>query len=724
MKIIATIKHLSKFPPHIILSKVKNRFKQIRNKKQLSNLYVNTDTRLSQKISVSKLFNQSFLSIFGPPHPLSTFSLLGSGLIHNFYDTETLGLENYKYNQNLDIKEFDKNGDWLGQVVLPSQLDFSKNCWIEILKLNPRYKPIDWQKDFKSGFRWSAKHLFDEQRKLMSEKKGVDLKVPWELSRLQHLPMAAIFASQKSPDNDKLISEIYCQILDFVMANPIGMGVNFNCPMDIGIRNANILLTLNFLPKEKENSQNNGLIANYIAESTKHILEDIEYRDGLTSNHYLGNVLGVLFAGAYLENHKNADQWLAFGIQELERSMARQFFEDGSNFEGSTSYHRLSGEMMIWGAAVVLSLSKDRIEKLKAYQTNGWKYEAPLFKPHKQQFDFEHFILSKSFWCKLKKSLFFAENISKRNGEIPQFGDNDSGRFVRLTPVGKWISAQQAAEKYISLPKNYFEKYPAEQFWDENHLNHAGFISSVYGLMGKKPRNPLHFAAAEYDFFDSIVQQTPQFRSYFNDLSGSILQPVANQIPPLSFAFHKEKTFDFSDREVEFTNKIELNYFPDFQLAVLKNEYFYLALAGISNPKQHHSLGHTHSDKLSVELQVQGDDILLNPGTYLYTPIPEYRELFRSVKSHNTISVNGQEQNTPLQGNLGLFNLKNEVRFELICLTETEIIAQIRYRKIIHRRRIEINQKTIKIEDWCNFDFIQHWNLNNIYSNGYGQRIR
>ena len=282
MKIVATIKHLSSFPPKIIIAKIWNRLNQQKRLKRLQNLYLNSDSRSFTSTTVANLF--PLVSMDGSAVKWDvknpTFDLLGSGPIQNTYDEEAAGLENYHYPNNFPTKTIDTNGDFLANVVLPIHLPFSLSCWKLMQEIDDNYQPLDWQRDFKSGFRYDAKQWFLSQRKIMPLAKGVDLKVPWELSRLQHLPKLALTVSSSEKKNKEVQNYILCQLLDFVMANPIGMGVNFNCPMDIGIRNANILLTLDWLKVQNALPKNvESILCNYVSASTTHILEDIEYRD-------------------------------------------------------------------------------------------------------------------------------------------------------------------------------------------------------------------------------------------------------------------------------------------------------------------------------------------------------------------------------------------------------------------------------------------------------------
>lgn len=55
---------------------------------------------------------------------------------------------------------------------------------------------------------------------------------------------------------------------------------------------------------------------------------------------------------------------------------------------------------------------------------------------------------------------------------------------------------------------------------------------------------------------------------------------------------------------------------------------------------------HAHSDALSLEVRVDGVDILADPGTYCYHGEEEWRDYFRSTIAHNTVEVARTEQST------------------------------------------------------------------------------
>lgn len=54
--------------------------------------------------------------------------------------------------------------------------------------------------------------------------------------------------------------------------------------------------------------------------------------------------------------------------------------------------------------------------------------------------------------------------------------------------------------------------------------------------------------------------------------------------------------------------------------------------------------GHGHADALSITLSVNGKAMLVDPGTYRYNGVPEWRRYFKSTRAHNTVTVDGLDQ--------------------------------------------------------------------------------
>ncbi|HBY55624.1 MAG TPA: hypothetical protein DEG23_02280, partial [Coxiellaceae bacterium] len=215
------------------------------------------------------------------------FDLLGSGWVKNSYDSVALGVEGYKYNCNSNISDFDHDGNWLKHVLLRAHIKKSREIWKLV---SDDYIPVDWQKDFKSGYRWSAKRFYKDQK--VAPKLGVDIKVPWELARLQHLPQLAIFTQVLPNLKYKIIKEFRNQVLDFIATNPPRMGVNWMCAMDVAIRAANLLLAYDMfvqidgVDKVLDNDFKQ-LFSMSIYEHALHIVNNLEWSNYLTTNHYL-----------------------------------------------------------------------------------------------------------------------------------------------------------------------------------------------------------------------------------------------------------------------------------------------------------------------------------------------------------------------------------------------------------------------------------------------------
>ena len=56
---------------------------------------------------------------------------------------------------------------------------------------------------------------------------------------------------------------------------------------------------------------------------------------------------------------------------------------------------------------------------------------------------------------------------------------------------------------------------------------------------------------------------------------------------------------------------------------------------------------HGHADALSVFWAVEGEEILVDPGTFVYDGAPVWRDAFRGTPAHNTVTVDGEWQSRP-----------------------------------------------------------------------------
>ena len=522
------------------------------------------------------------------------FDLLGSGWVKNSYDSVALGLESYKYDMNVAAPASAPEG----------------------------YEPIDWQKDFKSGFRWSEKKWYKDQR--IAHKPGSDIKVPWELARLQHLPQLAIFAMADTSLKEQNLKEFKNQILDFIRNNPPRMGVNWTCTMDVGIRVANMLAAYDMFCQMDEDgildADFKQTFSNSVYEHALHIVNNLEYSPHLTSNHYLSDIAGLLQACAYLSGGGETDAGLAFAVQEIISEMKKEFYEDGGNFESSTSYHRLSGELMAYSAALILGLKSEKISSLQNYDAKLWRKKPKLLSPNEQEFKITNGQIALSQWFvdRLYKIGRFTADITKPNGEVPQFGDNDSGRFFKFSPNGEFLSNEQAVRKYLNL--SGFEG-DDEPFWEENILNHSTLISCMDGIFDNEIfKNGICF---ERSFVRSLAGRTLQVsdKTYKSLIASGV---KFGKLP------HR-KSMEF---KIPNSQEIKNIFYPDSGIFIFKSRKFYLAICATPLGQNGYG-GHTHNDKLGYELWIDGLDIARDPGTYLYTPIPSRRNGFRSVKAHN-----------------------------------------------------------------------------------------
>ncbi|WP_202872523.1 heparinase II/III family protein [Kribbella soli] len=105
---------------------------------------------------------------------------------------------------------------------------------------------------------------------------------------------------------------------------------------------------------------------------------------------------------------------------------------------------------------------------------------------------------------------------------------------------------------------------------------------------------------------------------------------------------------------------------------------------------------HAHSDALSLEVRVDGVDILADPGTYCYHGEEEWRDYFRSTIAHNTVEVAGTEQSTWGGPFLWLRGATGTVRRHDENSWDAEHDG---YAPVTHRRTAVLDHGVLHVED-------------------------
>jgi hypothetical protein len=280
---------------------------------------------------------------------------------------------------------------------------------------------IDWHRDFKSGYRWPVRYY--RTLKLVRFDDNSDVKVPWELSRFQHL-----FTLGKAywlTQDEKYAQEFRAQIESWVAANPFKKGVNWQCAMEVAIRAVNWIVAANFFRTSTScdlHFWRNFLRTLYL--HGKFIRKNLEWHAQLRGNHYLSDVVGLIWLGAFFRDTSPGQEWLHFGRDQLVLEMHHQVNPDGTDYESSNSYHRLVTELFVAGA---LALARNA-DFFGTPLASGGPSESG------EELDCVRAVCGADFVDRLRGMFDFIFHYTRPDGLAPQVGDADDGRL--WFPVG------------------------------------------------------------------------------------------------------------------------------------------------------------------------------------------------------------------------------------------------------------------------------------------------
>jgi hypothetical protein len=544
---------------------------------------------------------------------------------------------------------------------------------------------------------------------------GADVKVPWELARMQHLPILALAYGCASgglegfKDRSIYAKEFRNEVLDFIATNPPRFGVNWHYAMEVGIRAANWLVAYDLFRAYGAEFDPDFEMAfrRSIYEHGRHIVGNLEWHPELRTNHYLANVVGLLFIATYLPRTKETDAWLAFSVQELVEEVKCQFYPEGTNFEASTCYHRLSAEMVTHATALVLGLSAEKMGALKTYNhrsIRGFPKLNPAPLPHYSLSGTDRMIPFPPWYIeRVERMAEFTMHLTKPNGRVAQIGDNDSGRFLKVGTGYRAISAKEARERYSNL-EGYAGLPDHAEYFDEDLLDHGSLVAGIDALFGRD--TPGNGKGTE-------AMVSGLARSFAKGINLPSSRKTGEREMARKIRIGEKAGFENRLREIlSLPGTIRLEHeipvpgggllkdlalyaYPDFGVFVYRSKRLFLVIR-CGSIGQNGVGGHAHNDQLSIELNVDGEDWIADPGTYLYTPIPERRDEYRSVRAHFAPRVGGME---PGHMDPGLFRLGEEAKGKCIYFHEDGFIGMHMGFGIPVYRSVAVRDHVISVMD-------------------------
>jgi len=258
-----------------------------------------------------------------------------------------------------------------------------------------------------------------------------DIKIPWELSRLQELPILG--HAYLHTKNERYAKSAVGLMLDWSNSNSFLHGSNWANPMEVGLRAVSIILALSMIEKSKSISLVfSQKMAGILHEHYIFIEHNFEWYDGKTSNHYLSDLVGYVYLSWFFDNAKNA-RW---AIDELKRELHKQLLPDGTSYEGSTKYHQLVTELIYYAELLIMQEYPSR--RLFFAQSRA-RMDGFLW------------------WC------------TPHNGALIAIGDDDSGRVTQFD--------YQSKKKHLGQ-HNFFKQFGLSVY--KTHKAHVTLRHHAY----------------------------------------------------------------------------------------------------------------------------------------------------------------------------------------------------------------------------------------------------
>lgn len=220
------------------------------------------------------------------------------------------------------------------------------------LSMNGKFS---WLKDPLTGYQWPS--CISSKAVAFNKPVGTDIKNIWEISRFQFLrPISLAYAlTQKK----RYFIYIQWVLQSWCEENRFPEGPNWSRAMEASIRlmNASLYLPLVDCSLNCNKEDWERLLVFYI-EHLVFIEKNLEVSPAHSNNHYLANLVGLLINGIIFTRTSWGKKTTAFAEHAFYKEILKQFREDGINYEGSLSYHRLSCEIIFVGLLLLKKMNR------------------------------------------------------------------------------------------------------------------------------------------------------------------------------------------------------------------------------------------------------------------------------------------------------------------------------------------------------------------------------
>jgi len=340
--------------------------------------------------------------------------------------------------------------------------------------LGPRPR---WNLDFVCNLDWPGIPL--ENRNCMRFD-GSDVKVPYELSRLQFLPILG--KAFVLTGHDRYRERARQLLSSWIEDNPFGIGVNWSLAMEAALRGMSICFMLSLLfPFVRAEKDWLALVTQSLWQHFVYVEAHIEFSHLISSNHYLGNIVGLYCLASFLDGPRMAAKRHLYR-RRIEAELGRQVYEDGGDYEGSTGYHVLVTQMFTTGLLLM--------------RANG-----DVLRPRLLE--------------KVRRMHRLLAALANSSGQIPHVGDCDDGRIEFLLddleqmldlPVPQRNSLR--VSNLLGIGKSLFDEGPGGATEDAKWY---GFAEGVK----PPPRTPARPKIEVFSRFGAAVARTGPVEIFF-----------------------------------------------------------------------------------------------------------------------------------------------------------------------------------------------------------------